>query len=107
MAPAGDDGPDHVEPSPETDLTELLAALHTHLAETGERPVGREAARWLGEAEAVAADVADGDAPAGAIETRVEQVRELVAHVDATGDEVADKHVEAVRQLADAIEDQL
>lgn len=105
MAPA--DGPDPVGPDPEADLAELLAALHTHLAETGERPVDREAARWLGEAEAVAADVADADAPAGAIETRVEQVRELVAHVDATGDEEADKHVEAVRRLVDAIEGQL
>ena len=38
-----------------TDRPEDAARLYEHLAATAERPVGREAGRLLGEAEAVAA----------------------------------------------------
>ena len=41
----------------------LAAALHTHLATTEELPIDPTANRWLGEAQATAADVADGSAP--------------------------------------------
>ena len=87
-----------------SDLDAQLRALHDHLAATAERPVETDASRWLGEAEAVAADVAGGDAPTAAIETRMEQVRDLLAHVEGTGDEEADEHVAAARDLAESIE---
>lgn len=80
-----------------------LRELHDHLAATAERPVEREASRWLGEAEAVAADVADGTAPEAVVEKRVGQVRELLSHVEATGDEAADEHVAEAKRLAEAI----
>lgn len=82
-----------------------LRALHDHLAATAERPVERTASRWLGEAEAVAADVADGDAPEAAVERRVRQVRELLSNVEGTGDPVADEHVAAARRLAERVLD--
>jgi len=41
-------------------IEDRLRALHDHLAATAERPVETDASRWLGEAEAVAADVAAG-----------------------------------------------
>ncbi|MFB6172154.1 MAG: hypothetical protein ABEJ23_06445 [Haloarculaceae archaeon] len=84
-------------------MSDDLAALHAHLAATAERPVDRDASRWLGEAEAVAADVADGDLPRDVIEARVRTVRDLLAHVDGTGDARADEHVAAARDLAAAI----
>lgn len=77
--------------------------LHDHLAATAERPVERDASRWLGEAEAVAADVADGDVPQSVVEKRVGQVRELLSHVEETGDDEADEHVREAKRLAAAI----
>lgn len=80
-----------------------LRDLHEHLAATAERPVERDASRWLGEAEAVAADVADGDVPGSVVEKRVGQVRELLSHVAETGDDEADEHVREAKRLADEI----
>lgn len=98
-----DDAPDDESP----DVDAMLGDLHGHLAATAELAVETDASRWLGEAEVVAADVADGDAPAAAVETRVGQVRELLAHVEGTGNEAADGHVAAARELAAEIETQV
>ncbi len=84
---------------------DLVARLHEHLLATAERPVEREASRWLGEAEAVAADAARGDASADVVAKRVGQVRDLLGHVEGTGDPAADDHVAAARDLADRILD--
>ena len=112
MPPAPDEGGDESAgrpgadgSDPGTDRDERLSTLHAHLEATAERPVERDAARWLGEAEAVAADVADGDAPERAVETRLEQVRDLLAHVDTTGDDEADRHLQAARDLLDRLQD--
>ena len=101
MAPGRRD--DANAPSDPDVLDDRLGALHDHLAATAELPVETDASRWLGEAEAVAADVARGDPPPSAVETRVGQVRELLSHVEGTGNEAADAHVEAARELAEAI----
>lgn len=88
-----------------------VRALHAHLAATAERPVPREASRWLGEAEAVAADaetaVAGEDVPREVVAERIGQVRELLANVDSTGDDAADEHVAAAKDLARALDEQL
>jgi hypothetical protein len=83
---------------------ERVDELHDHLEATAERPVERSAGRWLGEAEAVAADAARGDPPEAVVAERIEQVEELLANVDGTGDPVADEHVAAARELAAAID---
>jgi hypothetical protein len=82
-------------------VREWLADLHGHLESTAELPVATDASRWLGEAEAVVADVATGDPPASVVAKRVEQARELLSHVDGTGDAEADDHVAAARDLAE------
>lgn len=84
-------------------MTGRVAELHEHLAATAERPVERTANRWLGEAEAVAADVAAGDVPEEILEERVQTVRELLSHVESTGDPEADEHVARARTLVDEI----
>ena len=108
MAPdAADDpsaGRDGDGRSDGADVEARLRELHDHLAATAELPVETGAGRWLGEAEAVAADVAEGDAPPAAIATRIGQVRELLSHVDGTGHEEADEHVRAARELAATLE---
>ncbi|PSP85107.1 hypothetical protein BRC83_04040 [Halobacteriales archaeon QS_1_68_17] len=85
----------------------MVADLHARLERTAELPVDRDASRWLGEAEAVAADVAAGDAPPAAVEKRVGQVRHLLANVDGTGSDEADAHVDAAVALLDRIEARL
>ncbi|EMA33662.1 hypothetical protein [Haloarcula japonica] len=82
---------------------ERLQALHEHLAETGEQPVERTASRWLGEAEAVAADIAEGDISDDVLTERLTTVDHILSQVDSTADAVADDHVEAAREIVDAL----
>jgi hypothetical protein len=80
---------------------ECVADLHAHLAATAERPVERRPSRWLGEAQAVAAD-AVAAAEAGESEAlirRLRQIEELLSSVEATGDTRADEHVREARAL--------
>jgi hypothetical protein len=79
-------------------LADLAGRLHGHLRATAERPVEREASRWLGEAEAVAGDAAEAGAPA-VICKRTGQVRDLLANVEATGDATADERIADAREI--------
>ena len=74
-----------------------LEALYDHLAATGELPVETSASRYLGEAEAVVEDALEPDTPDAVVRSRVQQARELLSHVDETGDEEADRLVAAAR----------
>ena len=87
----------------EPSVGELVAKLHEHLEATQSLPVEREASRWIGEAEAVVSDLVYADVEASVIEMRVTHVVELLEHVDGTGDDDADEHVLAARELADRI----
>jgi len=82
---------------------ESLRDLYDHLSATAERPVERSASRWLGEAEAIAGDVAHGDMAPEVQRERLEKVEHLLANVDATGDEAADEHVAAAEAILDAL----
>ncbi|AUG48192.1 hypothetical protein BVU17_11905 [Haloarcula taiwanensis] len=86
---------------------ERLQALHRHLAETGERPVERTASRWLGEAEAVAADIAAGELSEDVLAERLITVDHILSHVESTADAVADDHVDAAREIVDTMLDEL
>jgi len=87
----------------DADRDRLLGDLHAALAATAELPVERDAARWIGEAEAVAADLAESDLPASTVAERVGHVRDLLAEVDGTGHPEADDRVQRARELADRI----
>jgi hypothetical protein len=89
-----------------SNLDELLASLHDHLEATEELPLEESANRLLGEAEAVAADAAQGGLADDVARERVEKVAELLAEVDGTGHEEGDQHVDAARRAADRILDQ-
>lgn len=86
-------------------LQELATELHEHLRATESLPVERTASRWLGEAQAVAADAVD--APESVVETRVEQVDHLLSNVDSTGNEAADEHLQAARETVARIDERL
>ncbi|WP_135819593.1 hypothetical protein [Halostella litorea] len=86
-----------------SDHDATLRELYERLAATAELPVERDASRWIGEAEAVAADLAGSDLPPGTVAERVGHVQDLLAEVEGTGHPEADEHVERARALADAI----
>jgi len=80
-------------------MDEQLDALAEHLQATAERPVERTASRWLGEAEAVAVDLAESDLNPSVRQDRLSKVEHLLDNVEETGDEQADEHVAAAREI--------
>ncbi|WP_436343796.1 hypothetical protein [Natronorubrum sp. FCH18a] len=77
--------------------------LHTSLEQTAELPIDRDANRWLGEAEAIARDVATSDLDEETIAERVEKIHRLLSEVDETGNEEAAEHLEAAAECCEAI----
>lgn len=90
-----------------TDVSELLDELHDELRATEELPVDRTAGRWIGEAQAVTADVAEGDPSKSVVRERVGHVRRLLSEVEDAGDEAATERVERARELAAEILDRV
>ncbi|WP_418284338.1 hypothetical protein [Halorubrum sp. DTA46] len=86
-----------------SDEFDPVTALHEHLVATEERPVKREAGWRLGEAQALAAEVASGTVDDATVVRRAEEIRGLLAEVEGTGDREADDRVAAARELANRI----
>lgn len=82
-------------------LDGLVSSLHDHLEATEQQPLEEEANRLLGEAQAIAADVNNNDLDPQTAKARVEEVLELLAEVDGTGDTEADEHVDAARRAGE------
>jgi hypothetical protein len=74
--------------------------LADHLVATGERPVDPRTNAWLGEAEALAVDIAESDLDPAVERERAGHVVDLLSNVESTGDERADEHVREARALA-------
>lgn len=85
---------------------ERVAALYDHLAATDSLPIAPRANQWLGEAEAVAADLHHNDASAAVVRERASHVVHLLESVDETGSEEADGHVTAALELARGLADE-
>ncbi len=77
--------------------------LHRQLRATEELPVERTAGWHLGEAQALAAELATDDLPTDAARERAETIRELLGEFETTGDPTADDHVDAARELAERL----
>ena len=75
-ASAGNDERSHSEDDDSPD--ERLRRLHRTIEATASYPLDRETNRWLGEAEAVAEDVATSDLDAATVVKRLRQVRHLL-----------------------------
>lgn len=89
------------------DIHALVERLYDHLEATAERPVDRDASRWIGEAEAVAGDVAHDDVPVAVLVDRIEHVDRLLSEVDDTGDPTANEHVAEAKRLAAAVRERV
>ncbi len=83
---------------------DLVDDLYAHLEATAERPVDRDASRWIGEAEAVAGDVAGSDVPGDVIEDRIGHVERLLSEIDGVDNPAADEHISEAKRLAAEIE---
>lgn len=81
-----------------------LVALHAHLEVTGRRPVETAASRWLGEAEAIAADLAATTPVESSVAVdRLGTIVELLGEVDGIEDPVADAHLSFASRVADRL----
>jgi hypothetical protein len=88
-------------------VDDLLETLHEHLAATAERPVTRTASAHLGEAEAVARDLAERPADPETVRERVGHVGRLLREAGDTEDEAADQHVAAALEIAEGLIEEL
>ncbi|UIP00224.1 hypothetical protein Hbl1158_02310 [Halobaculum sp. CBA1158] len=88
------------------DGDDRLDALYEHLAATAERPVARAASARLGEAEAVARDLAERPADPDTVRERAGHVVRLLREAGETEDETADEHVAAALELARELADE-
>ncbi len=89
-------------------LESKVRQLHEHLVATRERPIERDASRWIGEADAITSYLVGPGLSALAqpvIHDRIQHVSELLLNVETTGDPTADAHVAAARDLAESITD--
>jgi hypothetical protein len=85
----------------------LLADIAEALQATEELPVERTAARWIGEAQAVATDLTRGEPAPDTVRRRVGHVVELLDNVEDTGHPEADERVDAARSAARDVLDRL
>jgi hypothetical protein len=90
---------DGASEAPPDDLDALLDSIHDHLAATQELPVERAASRWIGEAEAVARDLAEANLESAVVAERLGHVDSLLDEVETTGDESADEHLDRAKVL--------
>lgn len=88
-------------------VDDRLDALHEHLAATAERPVARAASAHLGEAEAVARDLAERPADSDTVRERAGHVVHLLREAGDTEDEAADQHVAAALEIAEGLIEEL
>ncbi len=92
----------------DADVDELVGRLHDELAATAELPVAPGASPYLGEATAIARDLAEREAQPAVVRERVVHVAELLEDLAAqggTGSERADERVATARELADRLRD--
>ncbi|MEF8830173.1 MAG: hypothetical protein V5A23_01385 [Halobacteriales archaeon] len=80
-----------------------VVELHEHLEATAERPIERTANRWIGEAEAIAADLLDAPNDSALVRKRAAHVASLLSEVETTEDPTADDHVAAAARLAERL----
>jgi len=85
---------------------ERVATLYEHLAATDSLPIAPRANQWLGEAEAVAADLHHNDATSEVVRDRASHVVHLLENADETGSDDADEHVAAALALARELADE-
>ena len=88
-------------------IDDLIMKLRSHLEATEELAIRTKASRWLGEAHAVAADLAEAQLSPQTIEKRVNQIEHLLRQIEETENEEADEHIRASLEIAKKIKNRL
>lgn len=88
-------------------IDDLIMDLRSHLEATEELAIRTKANRWLGEAHAVAADLAEAQPSIQTIEKRVNQIEHLLRQIEETENEEADEHIRASLEIAKKIKNRL
>lgn len=96
-SPSGSDRPESLEAR--------SRALARHLEATAELPIDRRTNRWLGEAEAIARDVATSDLDPTTVRERVETVQWLLSEADDPDHDEARVRLQAARETCAEILD--
>ena len=84
----------------EADRSEIIFELHEESAATAERPIEQTPSRYIGEAEAIAADLIDAPTDRELIRDRATHIVSLLENVKETGDQAATERVETAKTLA-------
>ncbi|MFB6178411.1 MAG: hypothetical protein ABEI77_01650 [Halorientalis sp.] len=87
------------------DSDALTAALYRHLKATEQRPLDTRTNRWLGEAQAVAADIATSDVSPAVASDRAAIIVDLLDRAGTVDDSDASRHVATSRALAVELRD--
>lgn len=98
-----DSDPARTADESEDSLEDRIRRLHRHLEATAELPIDRQANRWLGEADAIARDVATSDLEDDVVVERVEKIQHLLSEVDETGHEEGNERLEAATRCCEGI----
>jgi hypothetical protein len=91
------------QPTDERSLPSLLDALASTLRATEELPVAPSASVWLGEAHAVAADLAGDDVAPSVVHERVGHVHRLLTNAGDVENEAVAAHVADAIALTETI----
>lgn len=84
------------------DLNDLLDEIHENLDATQELQVERTASRWIGEAEAIAQDLAEADLDPDVVEEHLGKIESLLEEIEETGDTTADEHLQQAISLTES-----
>lgn len=82
----------------------IAVLVAAHLRATRGLPVERTASRWMGEADAVAQDLAENTLPDPVLEERLNTVRSLLAQVTETGHHHTDDHLNHAKRLLETLD---
>lgn len=89
------------------DLDALVATLHSLLVATEHLPLDPRANKWLGEAQALVADLREVDVSEETAWRRLRTVDRLLAEVDDAGEPNANEYLDQAKaSLAAALDDQ-
>jgi hypothetical protein len=91
----------------DSNTDDLITNLRSHLEATEELAIRTEANRWLGEAHAVAVDLAEAQLSTQTTEKRVDQIEDLLHQIEEIDNSEADEHIRASLEITKKIKKRL
>lgn len=86
----------------DSNLDQTVRTLLNELESTAELPIDPIANRWLGEAEALARDLARSDVSTGVVRKRFQQIQYLLNQIDECNNPTATSHVDRAKAIVNS-----